>query len=169
MFKSFVSAFNSESSTTSKTPSTLESAVAEVERLTKTVVSESERVVKTVVSESEIVAKAVVDAVKPDISPSLSPFSSQFVDDTSLPDNSVHPQGVTLAKIWAVKNNGSAAWPVGCKLVFTGGALIPSSSEVTVPAAKVGEIVYIEVDVQVPFAPGGTEVRGDFILVSIVL
>jgi len=92
--------------------------------------------------------------------------SAEFVEDTTLPDRTVHEQGAILPKIWAVKNNGASAWPVGSKLVFVGGSLLPVEAEVALPAANPGETVHIEANVQVPVVASGSELKGDFALVG---
>jgi hypothetical protein len=65
-----------------------------------------------------------------------------------------------------VKNNGASAWPVGSKLVFVGGSLLPVEAEVALPAANPGETVHIEANVQVPVVASGSELKGDFALVG---
>jgi next-to-BRCA1 protein 1 len=71
------------------------------------------------------------------------------VGDASLPDGSIVAPGSLLNKQWALKNTGTAPWPLGTRIVQLTGL----SSEVEmqkVPRASPGETVQIGVNVLAP-------------------
>merc|ERR1719258_766142 len=60
-----------------------------------------------------------------------------------------------FTKTWRLRNEGTAAWPEGCRLVHVGAYSLDAPVDgVAVPAAAVGEAVDIAVDMVAPTAPG---------------
>ena len=47
----------------------------------------------------------------------------RFVDDVTIPDNTVMAPGQTFRKTWRIQNAGSCAWNSGYQLVFSGGMM----------------------------------------------
>lgn len=69
--------------------------------------------------------------------------------------------GSTLRKVWSIRNSGSQPWPVGTRLVFAGGDLMPESDNTTqggvgslVPFAAPGSLVHVAIDILVPNETG---------------
>ena len=46
---------------------------------------------------------------------------ARFVCDVTLADKTVVAAGATLIKTWRVQNQGTVAWPAGCRLLCVGG------------------------------------------------
>ena len=60
-----------------------------------------------------------------------------------------------FTKTWRLRNEGTAAWPEGCRLVHVGAYSLDAPVDgVAVPAAAVGETVDIAVGMVAPTAPG---------------
>ena len=90
---------------------------------------------------------------------------SRFVDDVSIPDNSIVHVGERFEKRWAVQNVGRQAWsdrrlictderPAGGHDRPAAGGLEPIAREVPVPPAAPGDVVEIAVELVAPEQPG---------------
>lgn len=80
--------------------------------------------------------------------------SARFVEDVTVPDDSLFNSGVNFAKTWRLRNDGECTWPEGTVWVFIGGSLLGAQSPVTVERAEPDRIVDISVDMVAPAAPG---------------
>ena len=84
-------------------------------------------------------------------------YDAKFVADVT-PSSSrgvaVTP-GATVVKTWQLKNDGTAAWPSGTRLVSVGGATFGVAAEgVEVPAAAAGATVDVSLTLTAPEAAG---------------
>ena len=78
-------------------------------------------------------------------------FSSSFVSDVTVPDNTNFVSGQGFNKIWRMKNNGTCAWDSTFQLVFIGGEAMTSYTAVNIAATPINGTV----DILVPMtAPG---------------
>jgi hypothetical protein len=80
--------------------------------------------------------------------------SARFVEDVTVPDDSLFNGGVNFTKTWRLRNDSECRWPEGTVWVFIGGALLGAESPVTVERAEPDRIVDISVDMVAPGAPG---------------
>ncbi len=92
------------------------------------------------------VSTAVVDA-------SCEP-SARFVEDVTVPDDSLFNGGTRFTKVWRMRNDGECTWEPGTKWVFISGDPLGAQSPVEVKLAEPGRIVEISVDMVAPTAPG---------------
>ncbi|KAI8867488.1 hypothetical protein GQ42DRAFT_110882, partial [Ramicandelaber brevisporus] len=78
-----------------------------------------------------------------------------FVEDLSIPDNTVMQPGQTFTKTWKVVNPGPATWPEGVKLVFVGGKnMSATESAVATPAVGAYSQSAVSIDMVAPVIPG---------------
>lgn len=80
--------------------------------------------------------------------------SARFVEDVTVPDDSLFNSGVNFTKTWRLRNDSECRWPEGTVWVFIGGTLLGAESPVTVERAEPERIVDISVDMVAPGAPG---------------
>merc|ERR1712137_1330430 len=78
-----------------------------------------------------------------------------FVKDVTIPDNMEVAPGQELKKTWAIKNNGSVAWPEGVHVGRSNkkGGII-HVADTKVPVKKPGEIAHITVVMKAPMKAG---------------
>jgi len=87
------------------------------------------------------------------VDPSCVP-SARFVEDVTVPDDSLYNGGVNFTKTWRLRNDGECAWEPGTTWVWISGELIGAQSPVEVELAQPGRIVDISVDMVAPLSPG---------------
>jgi hypothetical protein len=80
--------------------------------------------------------------------------SARFVEDVTVPDDSLFNSGVNFRKTWRLRNDGECTWPAGTQWVFIAGDLLGAQSPVEVELAEPERIVDISVDMVAPAAPG---------------
>jgi hypothetical protein len=82
-------------------------------------------------------------------------FDSSFIEDVTMPDNTVMEPGQSFVKTWRVKNTSSCDWGEGFQLVYINGILMgASSSAVPVPHTPVGATVDLSVEMISSYQPG---------------
>jgi hypothetical protein len=89
----------------------------------------------------------------PGFDSSCSP-SARFVEDVTVPDDSLFNGGTNFTKTWRLRNDGECQWEPGTQWVFIGGDLLGAQSPVDVELAEPGRIIDISVDMVAPAAPG---------------
>lgn len=80
--------------------------------------------------------------------------SARFVEDVTVPDDSLYNSGVKFAKVWRLRNDGECTWPAGTRWVFIGGDLLGAQSPVEAELAEPDRIIDVSVDMVAPAAPG---------------
>ncbi len=87
------------------------------------------------------------------VDPSCVP-SARFVEDVTVPDDSLYNGGVNFVKTWRMRNDGECAWEPGTTWVWISGDLLGAQSPVEVELAEPGRIVDVSVDMVSPMSPG---------------
>ena len=80
--------------------------------------------------------------------------SARFVEDVTVPDDTLYNGGVAFRKVWRMRNDGECAWEPGVTWTHIGGALLGAESPLEVELAEPGRIVEIGVDMVAPTSPG---------------
>ncbi len=80
--------------------------------------------------------------------------SARFVEDVTVPDDSLFNGGARFTKVWRMRNDGDCRWEPGTRWVFISGDLLGAQSPVDVELAEPGRIVEISVDMVAPTTPG---------------
>jgi hypothetical protein len=80
--------------------------------------------------------------------------SARFVEDVTVPDDSLFNSGVKFTKTWRMRNDGECRWEAGTKWVFVGGNLMGAQSPIEMELAEPGRIVDVSVDMVAPASPG---------------
>ena len=76
---------------------------------------------------------------------------AQFIDDLTIPDDTVMEPGEIFTKIWRLKNNGACTWTVGYQIIFDDGDQM--GAPITVPMPSVvapNGTVDISIDMTAP-------------------
>lgn len=82
-------------------------------------------------------------------------ISSRLVSDITIPDFSILQPRTAFTKVWLVKNEGPNDWPVGVKLVPSGGDLLcDTNTSVSIHSAAVGEMIQISIELTSPSKAG---------------
>jgi len=81
-------------------------------------------------------------------------LSARFVEDVTVPDDTMYNGGVSFRKTWRMSNDGECTWEPGVTWTHIGGALLGAESPVPVELAEPGRIVDVSVDMVAPTAPG---------------
>jgi lysozyme len=82
------------------------------------------------------------------------PDNLKFIDDITIPDNSLIKPGEPFLKTWRVKNSGDQAWGDGYQLVFATGNSFGAPLSVPLPPAQPDETVDVSVPMIAPSKPG---------------
>jgi len=77
-----------------------------------------------------------------------------FLQDLTIPDNSVVAPGSSLDKQWQVQNNGSCNWDARYRLRFIGGDMLGAPAEQALFPARSGTQLVIRMLFTAPNAPG---------------
>lgn len=81
--------------------------------------------------------------------------SIEFVEDLSIPDDTVFPPGQEFEKGWRLRNNGTCPWTTDYSLTFVGGDEIPGPISVTLPSPVApGQTVDLSVTFTAPEESG---------------
>jgi hypothetical protein len=108
--------------------------------------------------EIEVVPRASVPTPTPQPVPTVVEDgcepSARFVEDVTVPDDSLYNSGVKFTKVWRLRNDGECTWPSGTRWVFIGGDLLGAQSPAEVELAEPDRIVDVSVDMVAPAAPG---------------
>ena len=79
----------------------------------------------------------------------------RFVDDVTIPDDTVMMPGQTFRKTWRIQNVGSCAWNQSYQLIFTSGDPMGTNYGVNLPGqVNPGDTVDISVDMKAPYSYG---------------
>ncbi len=74
-----------------------------------------------------------------------------FIDDVTIPDNTVMAPGQIFRKTWRIQNAGSCAWTPGYQLVYASGDAMGDTYAVNLPGAVApGETIDVSVDMTAP-------------------
>jgi hypothetical protein len=85
--------------------------------------------------------------------PTVCVFDSGFVDDVTIPDDTVFLPNTAFKKTWRIKNTGGCDWE-GMKLVHVSGDSMGDAAPVNVPPTAVGATVDVSKDFVSPASPG---------------
>ena len=89
----------------------------------------------------------------------------RFIDDVTIPDDTVMQPGQPFRKVWRIQNAGSCVWTAGYQLVFTGGDQMGNVYAANLPnVVAPGETVDVSVDLTAPRSYG--EFKGNWKLRS---
>ena len=77
-----------------------------------------------------------------------------FVQDLTIPDNSLVTFGAAIDKQWLVENSGTCHWNADYRLRHVGGALLGAPSEIALYPARAGTQATIQIVFTAPFTDG---------------
>jgi len=82
-------------------------------------------------------------------------YAASYVDDVTIPDNTVLEPAQKFTKVWRLKNVGTCTWEAGTTLEFSGASQMngPASSAITYSVAP-GESIDVSVNLEAPTIKG---------------
>jgi hypothetical protein len=83
-----------------------------------------------------------------------------YVNDVTIPDNTVMTPGQSFTKTWKVLNNGTCAWEAGFKFAFTGGDAMSGATYTLPQSVPVNSQIDISVAMTAPNKTGS--IRGNW-------
>lgn len=86
-------------------------------------------------------------------------YRTRFVDDVTIPDDTVMQPGESFEKVWRIANAGSCSWDGTETWAFVSGEQMGAPDEVRLPYTQRGEEVEIAVTFVAPDRPGTYESR----------
>lgn len=100
-----------------------------------------------------------------DPTPFLDPFQAEtrrlkeannlvFLEDVTIPDDTVVPGGGVFLKTWKVRNNGTVDWGSAYSFTFVANTPFTSFVEVPLPPARVSQDATITIAMEAPRQPG---------------
>ncbi len=98
------------------------------------------------------------------VQPAVKPCDSMgFIDDITVPDNSVMAPNQTFQKVWRIQNIGSCTWTPAYQLVFMSGNSMSGPATVNLPRSVApNQTIDIAVDLRAPGNPG--EYQGNWVI-----
>lgn len=79
----------------------------------------------------------------------------RFVDDVTIPDDTVMQPGQPFRKTWRIQNSGSCTWSQGYQLVFASGDQMGVNTAVNLPSAvPPNTTIDVSIDLTAPVNPG---------------
>lgn len=78
----------------------------------------------------------------------------QFLEDLTIPDNSIVAAGETLDKRWLVENSGSCDWDLSYRLKWIGGDALGAEEEQPLYPARAGTQATLQIFFVAPQTPG---------------
>ncbi|HEX6270033.1 MAG TPA: NBR1-Ig-like domain-containing protein [Anaerolineales bacterium] len=130
--------------------------------------------------ETVVVQSTPLTTLLPTVQPEECFNDLAFIQDLTIPDNSVVTVGSTIDKQWQVENNGTCHWDSEYRFRHIGGAALDAPEEIALYPARAGTQTTIQIYFIAPFtdgvyesawqahAPDGTAF-GDLIYIRIVV
>ena len=82
-------------------------------------------------------------------------LKAAFLEDVTIPDDSVLMPGESFVKTWRVENSGTCTWAEGTTFAFLSGDDLSAEDAVSVPVTEPGEELELSVEMEAP-QEGGT-------------
>lgn len=101
-----------------------------------------------------VIQSTPVPTIFPTISPEECSNNLTFVEDLTIPDNSITSFGLAIDKQWLVENSGTCNWNANYRLVNIGGATLGAPAELALYPARAGTQATIQILFTAPFAEG---------------
>ena len=80
-------------------------------------------------------------------------YHAKFIEDVTLPDNTIVPPNTKITKTWRVVNDGNCKWDTSFTLIKNSGDI--SGGETSIPKTiKPGETIDLSVSINTPSTPG---------------
>jgi len=102
---------------------------------------------------SPLIGITVIGAAGPSPSPPCTD-ANVFVSDVTIPDGTVVLPGVSVDKVWRLRNTGTCDWGAGYRWVYVGGEQLAAPDSVPVPTTAPGQEVDLRVVFTAPSTPG---------------
>jgi len=139
----------------------IDPVIEKVELIEEVIEELIEEVVEAEVVEAEVVeAEAEVEVeqdeemkVEPQAEEKVPQRLSVSILEKDLGCSKTEPNSI-IEKVWSITNNGSCAWPQGCRAIYFTGDLLPVEKEIPISAAQVGETVIVKTILNTPNQPG---------------
>ncbi len=123
----------------------------------------------TIVSPTDTPGPGAEEATTPEGSPTPEPtealetvdedrectLKAAYVEDVTIPDDSVVAPGESFVKTWRVENSGTCTWAEGTTFAYLSGDDLGTEDAISVPVTEPGEEIDLSVEMEAP-EEGGT-------------
>jgi hypothetical protein len=104
--------------------------------------------------ETIIVQATPLPTIVPTVDPEDCSNNLTFVEDLTVPDNTITTFGLALDKQWLVQNSGTCNWNSEYRLKNIGGAALGAPEEIALYPARAGTQATIQILFTAPFTEG---------------
>ena len=104
--------------------------------------------------EIAVIQTTPMPTIHPTVNPEECSSDLSFVEDLTIPDNTVTTFGLTLDKQWLVENSGTCHWNSAYRLRNIGGAALGAPAEIALFPARAGTQATIQILFTAPFTEG---------------
>ncbi len=92
--------------------------------------------------------------IVPTIDPATCSNNLKFVQDLTIPDDTVITLGSVFDKQWLVQNSGTCNWNADYRLKHVGGGVLGASEEMALYPARAGTQATLQIQFTAPFTEG---------------
>jgi hypothetical protein len=104
-------------------------------------------------AQSEPVTITVTPTSTPEIEEACT-LRAAFVDDVTIPDDTVIDKGASFTKTWRIRNSGTCRWDTGTTIGYFSGDKLGKGEAVAMPVTEPGADIEISVEMEAPLEPG---------------
>src|SRR5512142_2296421 len=104
--------------------------------------------------EKVVIQATPLPTIVPTVDPKNCSNNLTYVQDLTIPDNTVTTFGLALDKQWQVRNSGTCNWNVDYRLKHIGGGDLGAPEEVALYPARAGTQATIQIQFTAPFTEG---------------
>lgn len=104
--------------------------------------------------ETVLIQSTPLPTIVPTVNPEDCSNDLRFIQDLTIPDNSVISFGQSLDKQWLVENSGSCHWNADYRLKHIGGGTLGAPEQIALYPARAGTQATIRILFTAPFTEG---------------
>jgi hypothetical protein len=101
-----------------------------------------------------VIQSTPLPTIVPTVDPKDCSNNLKFVQDVTIPDDTVMTVGMVFDKQWLVENNGTCNWSSGYRLKHVGGGVLGAAEEIALYPARAGTQATIQIRFTAPFTEG---------------
>lgn len=104
--------------------------------------------------EKVVIQSTPLPTIVPTVDPKNCSNNLTYVQDLTVPDNTVTTFGLVLDKQWLVQNSGTCNWNSSYRLKHIGGGVLGAPEEIALYPARAGTQATIQIQFTAPFTEG---------------
>ncbi len=104
--------------------------------------------------ETVVIQSTPLPTIVPTVDPATCSDNLTYVQDLTIPDNTITTFGLVLDKQWLVQNSGTCNWDANYRLKHIGGGALGAPEEIALYPARAGTQATIQIRFTAPFTEG---------------